>query len=875
MAVRFPSPPSIYDLAWANQYTRMLEQQFEQTSNSIQDLINFRVGATPPGTIVVWADGTPMPHVLTDLSSTTVKQIKDLYAIGNEIGVEYEQPHAYDGVLPVYCRVEGQDSASGRAHPANNWSGGVTRNPSTGAPSSAPNAYAWGGDPWPIEVIDEYNIRLVGSTWKQSPTDDDPVFINGYSYETIKDGFPAALTSALDWLAGRKGVMGIGVGWYSFMNGEVGVDLPSNVRVVCAGEYQTNFFEGDFFNQQMISFVGRDWEWTDCTFWGNRAFMGLGLHALRIGSEDASKPIVNGALRRVTVNNSSGYGINNGKITDKVNLILEQVSVHRPNNDFLDIKNKGKGNKFNWLLNFSGSSPGMGNVGTNRGMSVYVLDNNPITTVNDGRTTVQVRLKLKARINNTVWLSPATANGVSLSGWYRIIGAVDYVATIETGQTATSSGVGGGSGIQSKYFIREKGSTGFDLRGIGWTVQGVKIYGDLDQQIGVRTRGGDDDNANGPGGHLTVMTNIEVIDECTHPTSEMQGLILQSDDVVADGIVIKGRGGNSQGVSVGLTVGAESARAQIKNAVVRDCSIGYLCGGTQSNVQFDGYVNGRGFHVVGGSIGSKGNLSSTVPFEITATGADPTVTVTCELPHTFTGGETVTYAGAEVDPTITVDMNDTFTVGTIINTLSYTVTATGQNAGGTGIFGGPDVTFVASPVDVAASDNQVQARLFSCFERPALIASTATNTKIINSSAQNSALQPLDSSTTTIWGPGNTGEFPSNDQVVVIANGTATVNLVVGDSGKTYVWGDTTTVVVNLPDPNLNTARGFRVSFLSRAIGGAIAIKTPSGVIRSGTATTTGGGAYTSSTEGARAEVSCLFTDRYYAVPLIGTWTAT
>jgi hypothetical protein len=36
--IRFPSPPRVYDNTWANQYTRLLEQQVELIWNAVQEI---------------------------------------------------------------------------------------------------------------------------------------------------------------------------------------------------------------------------------------------------------------------------------------------------------------------------------------------------------------------------------------------------------------------------------------------------------------------------------------------------------------------------------------------------------------------------------------------------------------------------------------------------------------------------------------------------------------------------------------------------------------------------------------------------------------------------------------------------------------------
>ena len=835
-------------------------------------------GTAPPGRVVaVRADGSRLTSDY--VADPSMRRIKRIYAVDNVIYVEFEDDHTFAAGGLVFCRVYGRDGLSDRAHPANNWSGGVLRNPTTGVQSSAAGSYAWGGDPWAIEVVDTTTIRFPGSALKASPSDPDPVFEAGYCYEVGWSGISNALYAAADWLGSNGGTILVGGGGYFFNEGDAGFILPSNVKLQMAGETQTHLIAGDFFNRQILACFGENWEVCDGALWGNRMFMGQGRHAMRVGDETAGQKIRNAAIRRLTDIGSSGYGINWGKKADKIGVIVEDVTIIEPNNDGADIKNKSNGNRRNRVVNLHVRSHGMGTVGTNRGMVRQTLQSNPIATVNDGRTTVAVTLKFKAQVNQTVWLSETTANGVAIGGWYRVISKSNYVATIQTGQTANATGSAGGSSVQSQQFRREPGSAALDIRGPGWIVVAPRVSGLLDQVVGIRTRGGSGSNGNGEGGHRSMIVGMVAEDETPYTTSNFVAMVCQADACSIVGGTLNGIGGNSKGASVGVQIGGSSTGAVVKGMTITGFGTGVKDGGDKSDVDVTVINCGTSVYVDGDPIATEGPLDPDTPFEITTAGSNPTVIVKHEAAHGYSvGGASVTYSDAAVDLAVGVDMNDTFTVGTILDSLRYTVTATGQVAAATGTFGGSQAEFSAAPQAHVATSNQIVVRSFGAYGRPVDITLGATNTKIVKSHAESSGLTSRDLSSSTIWGPGNTGEIPNLQRVVTLSAAENTRNLTMADSEMIFVRPASATgkTTLNLPDPGVNPVIGFTAKFIDRTgSNGGMRVKTPAGFIIVGTNASTGMGYVESSTAGATGVITCMAENRYNFEPTTGPWTLT
>jgi len=839
----------------------------------------------PPGCIGAFARGR-RPLISPPVDSPTVRRIKRIYqGAGNQIAVETYEPHSFDPAKPTTCRAAGWDGATNRMHRANNWTGtgpvyGPLRDPTHGTIDNV-NGLPFGGDPWAaLTIIDDTNVLLLGSIWKLDAVNDpDPTFLNGFIHQGTIDAHPT-IQKAMDYIGTRPGMIRGGVGTFVLKTGDH--DYAPNAHFVWEGA-----------DRELTTVIMDDWRNTGIwsikkshcairkTCWiGNSRFQGHPRYIIKTTSTAETNSNFNFHCTDNYIWDVPGYGTNNGHPGGKNDLSYIGNTIVYCLNDGTDIKGPQNTNpelgERPLFMNHHVDAWGMGSVGQMRAAPVPMAAD-PVTTVADGRTTIDLNVTQKLYVGQRSTFSGLTGTGGIAAANINVSRPVKavvkhagyYTVTIDVGVQAAASITGGGAAGSFIAPAMDDQKPAIDVRGP--KPQLIRVSGTIRKAHanGVRHRGGSGNNGNGRGGDLGIDQNV-ILENVT-PADEDDGstkfFVTVAKNVTLQGMTAIGRGRGFM-----IQSDADNFIGRGLRAVGCDLGGSFDC----ANMDIEAAAIGctTGFQVDGG----KSNSTASMPDDC-FTFTKNSQTVSAAFPgHPFHNGDQIAFSGVEV--TAGVDLNND------IDANPWTVAVDDANTfhfssnqtaiADAAAAGGEDLSYTVAGVSHVAT-GQLKALTQGC--TTGIVRTAKSTVQVLNSRSVGDTLNISDNTGGTLMGPGNDG-YPNNDTVIDLV---ADLVLTSADSGKVFRLPSNAVTVINLtlPPPNSgggNSIRGFKCLVLCGAgAGGATPtigtkVKTPTGTINNLNNSSSAGGFIVSGSNGARMEVNWR-SDTGYTVAPLGTWT--
>ena len=313
-----------------------------------------------------------------------------------------------------------------------------------------------------------------------------------------------------------------GGGIIEFPAGYIGLETQlwfrNNVIFVGQGKNATNFVSIDGNETHVLREYGmRNHGGRGFTVWGMRQRKNVfgARQAIRAGANGLQT--LNFCLSDVGVKGSAGYGIAYQDDALYTNCELD-VEVNESDSDCFDIKNRQNTNSGNKINSFRGSNFSLLWIGVDG--PTHNFNANPFTTVL-GSSIVTVAWTAEVAPypdvqayygpnNRVTFPNAGILNGINMAGTFTIIDRVVGGYRVETGQTATLSSTGGGSGLLEQPALIAQGDAAIDLRGEGWSCTDIRFESFMFTLCGPRFRGGAvyPGNPQGLGAGLSNMTSV-------------------------------------------------------------------------------------------------------------------------------------------------------------------------------------------------------------------------------------------------------------------------------------------------------------------------------------------------------------------------------
>lgn len=363
-----------------------------------------------------------------------------------------------------------------------------------------------------VERIDDYWLSLTGTVAAVNSA-----FWHGLLWRTGDNttGYAATLNEL------SLQVEEAGGGFIEFPGGFIGLETQlwfrSNVFFLGKGKDVTNFVSIDGNETHPLREYGmRNHGGQGFTVWGMRQRKNVfgARHAIRAGADGLET--FNFRIIDVGVKGSAGYGIAYQDDAKYTRCVLD-VEVDESDADNFDIKNRMNSNSGN-NINIRGRNCGLLWVGVDG--PEYNFNADPFTTVSGSSIvtvawTAEVAPNVDAQAyygihSRVTYPNAGTLNGIDMGGTFTIVGRVVGGYSVETEQTATSSGTGGGTGLIEQPALVAQGDAVIDLRGEDWQGGEIRYEGALFMRSGPRFRGGTTypTNPQGLGAGLSTMTTV-------------------------------------------------------------------------------------------------------------------------------------------------------------------------------------------------------------------------------------------------------------------------------------------------------------------------------------------------------------------------------
>ena len=843
-----------------------------------------------PGTLAA-VTLSQSPKLWTGLGNPNARHIRRItQGAGNTIQVEFDHPYpATFLTAPLYCRVEGWDGVSDRAHRANNWTGtgaqAILRDPTHGTPDPV-HGLNFGGDPWTATAVDSKTVLLQGSVWKVNSGDPDPFFICGCAYTELPNDLDAAIVDILSWAGDQPLMIRPGPGFYAVLGGTASWKPKAHFVWDGPGRFLNTVFVGDWRNKSLWSFqypgvVLRGTRWV-----GNRQFNSHPLDILKITSVTESDSNFDTAIEKNIFESVGGYGQNTGHPGGKARFYIGRNIIRGVNNDATDIKgpqstNPDGGFDITFFLPRH-ENWGLGDIGTNRTPSIALVAN-PVATTS-GQSIITVKLSQKVRKGQAVTLAGLADTGGIVAAYLNVpMRALTitkqsgyYATTFDTGHNASSPvTAGGGSGGSFISPAMLDGKPGLDIRNVDPHVIHPQFRVNRPNVNMTRIRGGSGTNNNGEGGHRAIITggNAENLTPSYADDGSCKGLNIVGKNVTAQGWTFNGRGR-------ALLVNPDADNFDGSGIKAIGADQGGFLNGANMNIQMHAISCALGAYVDGG----KTSASFALPDNCMSFSAGTSATVYFDIPagHGRSTSDVIWPNGFDVvngvdvnldidaDPgwTITVDSSTRFHFNS-----NQTATADATAAGG------EDLAYVIDGIAHAAT-GKIEIDCDSCTTD--LQTTTTATVQVHTSRTSNVPAVLSDGSDTTIWGPGNTGGFPNlKGEIVVDASDVTLTN---ADADKVIILKSSVATVRNatLPSPvrgTGNPVKGWSARVIcNNGSGGAsptigLKLTTPAGTIMVGNNSSSSGGYVVSGTTGATGVMTRRSDSGFNFVPDQGTWT--
>lgn len=660
--------------------------------------------------------------LVSDPLTSNLIRIKDARDDGNgQVLIETYGPHNLSLGQTVSCRIDGFNGTTLRAHPGN-------------------------GDLLPIASITTDTFVLSSSTWVVGSE-----FWTGFLWEsatTIVDARTALTTllTQVEALGGGNVQLPAGVCVLRKLApaSGPGLLLREGVSLIGAGNEVTTLFAYDNLNGHTVQSAGAgNLTVAGLTIYGNRQRQGVGgFHGIRFGADNV---LTENVTLDIWIQAAAGYGAALQSTNSSFRGFRFTLRINGCDSDGIDCKNRADGNDANDITaqveNFGLFRVGVDTPG-------YTLPQNPFTTtLGSGSVTVQHTSNNFSVGIPVTFPNGGVVNGINLTGTFLITaksGKNAYV--IATGQTASASGAGGGTGVIEYNAQFSQGDAGIDCRGAGFNVAG-RVYSDLRGRTGIRLRPGAILGTN-PGAIYTNLLSAHVTNTGTR--SNANGITVGRDANNLANMVVRN-------TSFGLRTFSSASGNNISNLQAEGCAIGALMTG-DSNALSNAYLDtcGTGLSVVGGSV-EDAEFFPEDPFTVTA--GSPIVTAYAPG-HGQTTGALVEIADASV--AFGIDFNVTSAAITVLDSNTFRYNPGSGNATGNGTGGGENAYYSFGVVATGAHLQMSNIRTNGC-ELGIRISAGAESPQIIGHTSRGDSVALLDQGTSSYLLP------PASYDPVVVA----------------------------------------------------------------------------------------------------------
>jgi len=872
-----------------NQSGRVPASELDANFAALAVAINAGPDATPYSAVAIGADGTT--YTAENIVSPKAWVIRDIFQTpsASTISILFE-------VIPTPTPT----TVSLRVHGGLN---GVTR-----GIHPADSKQVATEVPWTLTATaDPFTFILAGSTWVAGSV----VWKGGavaYVPGSLVD-CAAKLNAMADWMrdhAPATAYLPLG-GMY------IQTDMilwPEGCTILGHGGRRTFFFLADAADMAPVNSVHHmmgtgnasgtkygnvtDTTWRGFTLFGCRQHnrYGAGDHSIDLGSDsDATNRPMNIWLDDITNIGSAGYGCSWGGHNSKWLCKVTNYEGAFSDGDGFDCKNR---NDDNFVVNYFAPNlawHAMGTQGTNL-QPVITLGANPVTitttTASASQFTIARSIDSACQPGEIATFTGPTFNGINLTGSFHVVALAGSVSggtiTFDSGQTASGTGTGGGSGMTFVCPHISTGDVAIDGRGIGTNIYGGSWTGECFGRNVFRGRGGAAGQGNGLGASYMNIIGVVGIDLTPSwvATTTNTGNFLQ-----LNGIGQKAVGWSFQtsGGASGAVLAATSNGCVLADFYIKGSATALDLRGDRFKVH-DFIV--EDYTVLGASLdGTQVSVSTVLgsnPFTPNAIGSG--VVIVAAPAHGQAGPTfTVSFSGALNGPNgiVIAPSNVASYTATVIDVNSYSIVATGS-ATNTDAFGGDEVIANYGNTAHIADDMEISSGTFHLTGARTVgsgeitLTTHCTGAKIQNchfSSDNSDACVITDNGISTIWGPGNSGGI-WNAQSVYALPTSGSVTLVAGDSGKILLLPSNaaSTVTVTLPNNSATNVLppGWFIDVVCNNANG-VALTTVAGTIGDGNNSSSNPGSLTSSTNGASGRLVWRSTSGYRFINKEGTWT--